>query len=121
VGLVAASSVKAHHSFSASYDFRQPVRVTGVVTDVRWVNPHIAFVVEAKARNGKVTTWQFSGDGATQLARRGVPQTTIQVGDILRVDGFRALDGSDSAAAGAVTPVGGKRVFVGPLEDPTPI
>ena len=121
MGLGAAGQAKAHHSFAASYDFHQPVRVTGVVTEVRWVNPHIVFVVGVKGRNGKVTTWEFSADGATQLTRRGVSETTIQVGDTLRVDGFRALDGSSRAAAGAVTLANGKRLFVGPLEDPTPI
>ena len=117
----AASSVRAHHSFAGNYDFNQPVRVTGVVTAVQWANPHIRFVVEVKGRNGKVTTWTFSGDGATGLARRGVSKTTIPVGDTVRVDGFRAWDGSNHAAAGAVTLASGRRVFVGPLEDPTPL
>jgi hypothetical protein len=121
VTLVAGGAAHAHHSFSANYDFNQPVRVTGVVTEVVWTNPHISFAVDVKGRNGKVTTWTFSGDAATALTRRGVLQTTIPVGETVRVDGFRARDGSNSGAAGAVTLPNGRRVFVGPLEDPTPI
>lgn len=121
VACAAAGVARAHHSFSANYDYRQPVRVTGVVTALEWTNPHIRFVVEVTGRNARVTAWEFSGDAGAALARRGVPSTTIQVGDMVRVDGFRAHDGSNRAAAGAVTFTTGRRVLVGPLEDPTPL
>ena len=114
-------ALSAHHSFFGEFDIHQPLTVTGTVTKVEWANPHIRFVVDAMARGGKVTTWMFSGDGATVLARRGVTEATFKVGDVIKVDGFRALDGSFSAAAGAVRLPSGKRVFVGPLQEPTPI
>ncbi len=119
--VLGAPSVAAHHSFFGEFDIHQPLTVSGTVTRVEWVNPHIHFVVDATARGGKVTTWTFSGDGASVLARRGVNETTLKVGDIVKVDGYRALDGSFHAAAGAVTLPNRKRVFVGPLEEPTPI
>jgi methylthioribose-1-phosphate isomerase len=34
----------AHHSFSAAFDATKPVLVTGVITEVRLVNPHSQFV-----------------------------------------------------------------------------
>jgi hypothetical protein len=120
VMLGGGGAARAHHSFFAVYDFQQPVRVNGVVTAVEWTNPHIRFFVAATGRNGSVTTWEFSGDAAAALARKGVSQTTIRVGDMVRVDGFRALEGANRAAAGAVTVAGGRRFFVGPLEEPTP-
>jgi hypothetical protein len=119
--ILTTGSPRAHHSFFGEFDRNQPLRVTGTVTRVEWTNPHIRFLLDVKARNGKVTTWTFSGDSASRLMRSGVTDTTIKVGDVIRVDGFRAFDGSFNAAAGAVTLPGGKRVFVGPLEEPTPV
>ena len=116
-----AGSASAHHSFFGEFDIHQPLTVTGTVTNVEWANPHIHFVVEVMGRGGKITTWTFSGDGATVLARRGVTEATLKVGDIIKVDGYRAINGSFSAAAGRVTLPNRKRIFVGPLEEPTPI
>ena len=122
VWVAALSGLAAgHHSFFAEYDRNQPLTVTGAVTRIEWTNPHIRFFLDVKGRNGQVRTWTFSGASAATLARQGVTDATIKVGDVIKVDGFRALDGSDSAAAGAVTLPNRKRIFVGPLEEPTPI
>lgn len=119
--VLSAGAADGHHSFFGEFDHNQPLTVTGTVTRIEWTNPHIHFVLEVKDRKGKTTNWTFSGDAASGLARRGVTDTTIKVGDVVKVDGFRALDGSFSAAAGAVGLPTGKRVFVGPLQEPTPI
>ena len=121
LAVLGAGAIEGHHSFFGEFDHNQPLTVTGTVTRIEWTNPHIHFVLEVKDRRGKVTNWIFSGDAASGLARRGVTDTTINIGDVVKVDGFRALDGSFSAAAGAVRLPNGKRVFVGPLQEPTPI
>jgi uncharacterized protein DUF6152 len=113
--------VRAHHSFFAEFDIHQPFTVTGTVTRIEWTNPHIQFTVDVSARNGKVTTWTFSGDAARVLSRRGIDSQSLKLGDVVKIDGYRALDGSFRGAAGAVTLPNRKRIFVGPLEEPTPI
>src|SRR5579871_402472 len=55
------SPVLAHHSESAQFDVSKPVKITGVISKVEWMNPHIWFYVDVKDENGKVTTWGFSG------------------------------------------------------------
>lgn len=119
--MVLAHPAAAHHSFFGEFDFAAPMTVKGVVVSVTWRNPHIEFALDVKGRRGAVTRWTFAGAAAAGLERRGVSQSTIKVGDEIRVDGFRALDGSHNAAAGSITLPTGKRVFVGSLEDPTPI
>ena len=59
--LIVSKPVLAHHSESAEYDGTKPVKVTGTISKVEWMNPHIWFYVDVKDANGKVTTWGFSG------------------------------------------------------------
>lgn len=110
----------AHHSFPAEYDRNQPVKVTGVVTKVEWMNPHIWFYVDVKDDTGKVTNWGFSGGPPGVLQRRGISRNAMKVGDVIVVEGFRARDGSNNASGGSVTFTDGRRVFTASPEDARP-
>jgi hypothetical protein len=110
----------AHHSFSAEYDESKPVSVTGVVKKVEWQNPHIWFYVDVKDQTGRVTTWGFSGGPPGMLQRRGITREVLKVGDVIRVTGFRAKDGSNNASGGNVTFADGRQVFAGAAEDVVP-
>ena len=103
----------AHHAFQAEYDATKPVKVTGVVKKVEWMNPHIWFYVDVKDDSGKVTTWGFSGGPPGMLQRRGITRDVLKVGDVIKVEGFRAKDGSNNASGGNVTFADGKKLFLG--------
>src|SRR5215471_4267516 len=122
IGVVLSSAVPAfpHHSFSAEYDAAKPIKVTGVVKKVEWMNPHIWFYVDVKDDSGKVTTWGFSGGPPGMLQRRGITRDVLKVGDIIKVEGFRAKDGSNNASGGNVTFADGRQVFAGAAEDVVP-
>ena len=118
--LVAGAPVLAHHSFSTEYDRTKPVSVTGVVRKVEWKNPHIWFYVDVKDARGGVTTWGFSGAPPSFLMRQGIPKDAMKVGDMVKVDGFRARDGSNNASGGRVTFADGRSVFTASPEDVRP-
>ncbi len=118
--LVAALPLAAHHSFSAEYDTNLPVKVTGVVTKVEWLNPHIWFYVDAKGDDGKVVNWAFSGGAPGQLMRRGISKSVIQPGMTVVVEGYRAKDGSNNANGAKVTFPDGRQVFTASGEDKVP-
>ena len=118
--LASAAAAFAHHSFAAEYDSSKPVHVTGVVKKVEWQNPHIWFYVDVKDENGKVTTWGFSGGPPGMLARRGINKDVLKVGDVVKVEGFRAKDGSNNGSGGNVTFADGRKVFAGSAEDVVP-
>jgi hypothetical protein len=115
-----AVSLFAHHAFTAEYDTTKPVKVTGVVKKVEWTNPHIWFYVDVKDESGKVTTWGFSGGPPGMLQRRGITRDVLKPGDIIKVEGFRAKDGSYNASGGNVTFPDGRKVFAGAAEDAVP-
>jgi hypothetical protein len=112
-GLVLAVSAagRAHHSAIAEYDLTKPVKVTGVVTKVEWTNPHIWFYVDVKNDDGTVTNWGFSGAPPGVLQRRGISKRSLKLGDVIRVEGFRAKDGSANGSGNSVTFDDGRRVF----------
>jgi len=110
----------AHHSFSAEFDESKPVKITGEVTKVEWMNPHIWFYVDVKDPDGSVTNWGFSGGAPGQLMRRGISRDSIKVGMVISVEGFRAKDGSHNASGGKVTFPDGRSVFTSGGGDRTP-
>lgn len=83
----------AHHSFAAMYDSGKPIRLTGKLTKVQWVNPHSNFELAVKGKDGQVQTWFVEGAGPGALSRRGFNKTDVKIGDTLVVDGYLARSG----------------------------
>jgi hypothetical protein len=108
---VVAVPVLAHHSAVAEYDLDKPVKVQGTVTKVEWSNPHIWFYVDVKNPDGTVTNWGFSGGAPGVLQRRGISRTAMKPGDVVKVEGFKAKDGSANGSGNTVTFEDGRRVF----------
>src|SRR5207247_3095930 len=62
LGLLSATApVMAHHSFAAEYDRSKPIKFTGTVTKVEWMNPHIYYYVDVKDQSGKITNYAVEG------------------------------------------------------------
>lgn len=115
--LAAAMPMLAHHAFSAEYDRTKPVKVTGTVSKVEWLNPHVWFYVDVKDDTGKITTWGFSGGPPGMLQRSGITKDALKVGDVITVEGFRAKDNSTNGSGGSVTFADGRKVFTASAEE----
>ncbi|MEQ1948401.1 MAG: DUF6152 family protein [Bryobacteraceae bacterium] len=117
--LAGGLALEAHHSFSSEFDAAKPIKVTAMVTKVEWSNPHVWFYVDVKDESGRVTNWSFETSAPILLTRRGVTKETLKVADTLKIEGYRAKDGTNTAAATYVTFPDGKRVFTGAVGSPT--
>jgi hypothetical protein len=92
---VLAAPVLAHHSISAQFDSTKPVTLTGIVSNVDWMNPHTYVFVDVNdSLLGKTRTWACELASPTELARKGVSKASLKVGMAVRVIGTRAKDGS---------------------------
>src|SRR5437867_13328390 len=99
-GVIAVTCVcpaQAHHSFAAAFDATKPVVVTGIVSEIRLVNPHSQFVVDVTDASGKVETWKFEGSTPSSLIRSGFKPATLKVGDKVTVKGSHARDMTQNA------------------------
>jgi hypothetical protein len=89
IGLIIgfASEVIAHHSISP-FDQTKFEEIEGVVTRLRWRNPHLTADVEVTAANGSSETWQIEGDAINALMRRGLNREDLAVGSTIRFGGW---------------------------------
>jgi len=121
VACLAVPPLLAHHSFAAEFDGTKPVKVTGVVKKVEWMNPHIWFYVDGKDElTGRSAVWGFSAGPPATLVRRGIKKDVLKIGDTVKVDGFLAKDGSSNASGGKITFADGRQVFTAAAEDAVP-
>jgi hypothetical protein len=120
LALTLAAAGHAHHSFSAMYDAKKPVRLVGVLSKVEWTNPHSYFHIDVTNKDGSVTTWAAEGAGPGALSRRGFKRGDIKVGDRIIVDGYLARSGAKIIDARRVTLPDGRVVSGGTPGDGGP-
>jgi hypothetical protein len=127
VGLFAVGAVLAiapawaHHSFAAEYDSKKPVKLTGTITKVDWMNPHVYFFMDVEDEKGNVKSWGFEMGPPNLLQNAGWTRNTMKIGDVVTVEGTLAKDGTNQGNARSVTMTNtGKRLGAASSEQTTP-
>ena len=75
---------------------------------------------DVKGADGTVANWGFSGAPPGMLTRRGITKDKLKIGDVIKVEGFQAKDGSHNGSGGRVTFADGRSVFTAGAEDVAP-
>ncbi len=120
VGILAASvalsflavPLFAHHSWTAEYDAKKPISVSGVVSKVEWTNPHTHFYVDVKDASGQVKTWNFEMASTPALERGGWSRKTLPIGTQVTVEGFAGRSVAERAIVTSFKGPDGKEFFV---------
>lgn len=96
LALVATVSSWAHHSPSAEFDMTKRISLSGTLTNVDWINPHIKVAMEVRNDGGKVENWLFESNPPAWFRRVGVSRSDLAkaVGQTVKVEGVRAKDRS---------------------------
>ena len=102
--LLGTGVLSAHHSPTAEFDMSKRVTLTGTLTKVDWVNPHIVVFMEAKGRGG-TEAWKFESNPPSWFRRVGVNRSDFSkaIGQTVTVEGNRAKNGSPYGYMSKVT------------------
>ena len=111
--LLAAVPVLAHHSFAAEFDAKKPVKLSGTVTKMEWINPHAWIYIDVKNTDGTVTNWMVEAGAPNALLRRGWTKNSLLPGTEIVIEGYQAKDGANRANGRDMTFKDGKKLFVG--------
>ncbi len=92
--LLATIPAHAHHSAAVAYDINKTVTVDGVISQVRWENPHTWIFIETKDADGKTVKWGFEGKVPNLLIRTGITPSVLKPGLQVTITGHPARDTS---------------------------
>jgi hypothetical protein len=99
--LAVALPAGAHHPFSQYYDASKPEILTGVVSEIRIVNPHVVLIVDVSGPVGRTGRWGFEGFPPNTFSRGGVDlKTKLQPGTQITISGWPAKDPSARVFSG---------------------
>jgi S1-C subfamily serine protease len=102
----------AHHPLAEIYDPEGSIRLTGVIAEIRWSNPHVAVLLDRATPSGISEQWRVEMDPPHILERKGIGQGVFAVGDEVIVTGYPALDCSRQAEARTIELADGRTVEV---------
>ena len=95
-----AVSVAAHHSVSGQFDQTKPMELTGTISKIDWINPHIYIHLDVKDGKGNVTTWALATLPTAMMRRSRITKESLQgrPGEIVKVSAVPARDGTKTLA-----------------------
>lgn len=92
----------AHHPFTPYYDASKPGSVTGVVVELRAINPHVVLIVDGPGPDGRSGRWAFEGLPPNVFARQGPKdyRERLKPGTTITISGWPAKDPNARAFSG---------------------
>src|SRR5215471_2509189 len=91
--LALALPAGAHHAFTQYYDVSKPAVVTGVIVELRMINPHVVLIIEVSGPDGTKRRCGFEGFQPGAFSRNGVDLTQkLQPGKQITISGWAAKD-----------------------------
>lgn len=85
----------AHHSVAGQFDITRTVTLSGTVSEVHWVNPHIYIEFAAKDPKDQAATWRLEGVPVGMARKAGLSLTMLKGhGETVTIVAHPARDGT---------------------------
>jgi len=85
--LVLSIPAQAHHSIPAFWIPDRNIQITGVLKEMKIINPHSIFIIEVTEANGQKTEWTGVTASGAAMFRAGWNSETLKIGTKVTVDG----------------------------------
>ena len=93
----AAHPAFAHHSF-AMFEMEKDITYQGTISEWKWQNPHVHFVVDIKPGASvdptHVGRWDVEGGSINIMTRQGWTRASYKAGDPVKLVGHPMKDGA---------------------------
>ena len=106
-----APPLAAHHGRGATFDMQKRLPLKGVVSQVKWQNPHVLIFLDVKDETGQVVTWGFENSNVHTLANQGYNRNTLKVGQEITAIVNPAANGSPLGIIVKVVLADGKEIM----------
>ena len=84
-----------HHSVAGVFDGATPFEVTGTITEVEWINPHVFIHIDVEDVDGNVVGWALETAPTQFFRNAGVSKSMLEGdGSPVTITGIRGHDKS---------------------------
>jgi len=85
----------AHHSLAGQFNTQKLITLSGVVTEVDWVNPHIYLQLKVAENKNSIATWRLEGVPVAMARKAGLTKAKLMGnGETVTVEVYPARDGT---------------------------
>ncbi len=86
---------RAHHSVAGEFNINKTLTLSGVISKVDWMNPHLYIQLDVKGPDGKVIPWRLEGVPIAMARKAGLSKAMlVGHGEPVKILAFPARDGT---------------------------
>ncbi len=78
----------AHHSVPVNFDTARDISITGVLTEIRWLNPHSHFRMDVTDDDGSTVEWLVEMGAINTMRRAGFQTEQFSLGQLVTITGW---------------------------------
>ncbi len=98
---------EAHH-YMAEFDRTKEMKLTGVVKEWQWINPHTWLIIDVKGADGKTVEWALEGVAPSGWKQRGIRKDIFAVGQEVTLQVAPRKDGRAEGGISGILTINGK-------------
>ena len=83
-----AEDAFTHHSVPVNFDTERDISVTGVLTEIKWLNPHSHFRMEVTNDDGSTAEWLVEMGAINTMRRAGFQTDRFSLGQLVTITGW---------------------------------